>query len=217
MRGSATPAAVGSSVVAGFDNGRLVAVDTASGDVEWEAMLSPPTGRSDLERLADVDGQISVVGQDLYASGYQGAVAAVASESGQLLWSRDVSSYEGVSADWNNVYTVNDEGVVIAMTRRNGEENWRQNALIRREPTLPVPFHTTVVAGDFDGYLHFFSNFDGDPVARLRVGKKAISVDPVVVADKLYVQSDSGSVSAFVVQQQARPVRAAPVESDEGA
>lgn len=216
MRGSATPVVVGTTVIAGFDNGRLVAVDIDSGDVEWEAMLSPPTGRSDLERLADIDGQISVVGQDLYAAGYHGVAAAVASESGQLLWTRDVSSYEGVSSDWNNVYTVNEEGVIIAMTRRDGEESWRQNALIRREPTLPVPFYTTVVAGDLEGYLHFFSNFDGEPVARLRIDKAAISTDPVVVGDRLYVQSDSGSVTAFAVRQ-AKAAQNAPDTSDEGA
>jgi outer membrane protein assembly factor BamB len=140
VRGSATPIAVGSTVIAGFDNGRLAAVNLASGDTEWEAMLSPPSGRSDLERLSDIDGMISVVGQDVYASGYQGSIAAVASESGQMLWSRDVSSHEGVSADWNNLYTVTDEGSVVALTRRSGDETWRQNSLIRREPTLPVAF-----------------------------------------------------------------------------
>jgi len=216
VRGSATPVAVGSSVIAGFDNGRLAAVNLASGDTEWEAMLSPPSGRSDLERLADVDGLISAVGQDIYASGYQGSVAAVASESGQLLWSRDVSSHEGVSADWNNLYTVTEEGSVIALTRRNGDETWRQNALIRREPTLPVPFNTTVAVGDFEGYLHFFSNFDGEAVARVRLGSEAISNEPVVVANRLYVQSDSGRVAAYAVQESNRS-RNAPDTSDEGA
>jgi len=215
MRGSASPVLVGTTVIAGFDNGRLVGVDLASGDVEWEAMLSPPTGRSDLERLSDIDGLISVVGQDVYASGYQGSLASIASESGQELWSREVSSFEGVSADWNHVYTVNDEGVVIALTRLSGDESWRQNALIRREPTVPVPFHTTVVTGDLEGYLHFFSNFDGAPVARLRLGSQAISVEPVVVADRLYVQSDSGSVYAFAVREPKRP-KSAPDVSDEG-
>lgn len=216
VRGSATPVAVGSSVIAGFDNGRLAAVNLASGDTEWEAMLSPPSGRSDLERLADVDGLISVVGQDVYASGYQGSVAAVASESGQLLWSRDVSSHEGVSADWNNLYTVTEEGSVVALTRRNGDETWRQNSLIRREPTLPVPFNTTVAVGDFEGYLHFFSNFDGEAVARVRLGNEAISNEPVVVANRLYVQSDSGRVAAYAVQEPNRS-RNAPETSDEGA
>jgi outer membrane protein assembly factor BamB len=214
MRGSASPVLVGTSVVAGFDNGRLVAVNIATGNTEWEAMLSPPTGRSDLERLSDVDGLISVVGQDIYASGYHGSLVALASESGQRLWTREVSSYEGVSADWNNLYTVDEEGVVIALTRRTGDESWRQNSLVRREPTVPIAFQTTVVVGDLDGYLHFFSNFDGNPVARVRAGSKAVSIEPVVVADRLFVQGDDGSVSAYVIQQPKRPDDA-PDISDE--
>lgn len=216
MRGSAAPVVVGTSVVAGFDNGRLVSVDLDSGDTDWEVMLSPPKGRSDLERLSDVDGMISVVGQDVYASGYQGGIAAVASESGQVLWAREVSSFEGVSADWNNLYTVGEDGTLIALTRSNGQETWRQSSLLRREPTLPIPFQSTVAVGDLEGYLHFFSNFDGGPVARVRVGSQAISNEPVVVADRLYVQSDSGSVAAFVVQQPKRK-RDAPDIADEGA
>lgn len=215
MRGSAAPVAVGTSVIAGFDNGRLMAVNLASGDVDWDQMLSPPSGRSDLERLADVDGQIGTVGQDIYAAGYQGSLAALAAESGQALWSREISTFEGVSADWNNVYTTTADGQVVALTRSDGDEKWRQGSLLRREPTLPIPFHTTVVVGDMEGYLHFFNNFDGDPVARLRLGSDAISADPVVVADRLYVQSDSGSVAAFAVQQPKR--RKAPDISDEGA
>jgi outer membrane protein assembly factor BamB len=215
IRGSASPVLVGSTVVAGFDNGRLVAVDIDSGDTEWEAMLSPPSGRSDLERLADIDGLISVVGQDIYASGYQGAIASIAAESGQMLWAREVSSYEGVSADWNNLYTVDEEGVVIALTRRTGDESWRQNSLVRREPTVPVAFQTTVAVGDLEGYLHFFSNFDGGPVARVRVGSKAITVEPVVVADKLVVQSDDGSVSAYTIRQPERPGDAPEISDEE--
>ena len=168
-------------------------------------MISPPTGRSDLERLADVDGMISVVGQDIYASGYHGAIAAIASESGQMLWAREVSSYEGVTADWNNLYTVDEEGVVIALTRRTGDESWRQTSLIRREPTVPVSYRTAVVVGDFDGYLHFFSNFDGDPVARVRAAGSAVSTAPIVAGDRLLVQSDDGKVTAYLIEQPERP------------
>ena len=77
-----------------------------------------------------------------------------------------------------------------------GQESWRQASLLRREPTLPVSFATTVVVGDLDGYLHFFSVIDGTPVARLRQGGAGISAAPVVIADRLYVQSDSGSLVA---------------------
>ncbi len=216
MRGSASPAAVGSTVVAGFDNGRLLAVNMDTGDVEWDVMLSPPTGRSDLERLSDIEGQISVVGQDVYAAGYQGRVAALASESGQVLWAREISTYEGVSADWNSIFTVNEQGEIIALSRRTGNENWRQNSLLRREPTLPVALGETVAVGDLEGYVHFFSNVDGEPVARVRVDGKAISSDPIVIANRLYVQSDSGTVAAYVIDEPARR-RDAPDIAEDGA
>lgn len=202
MRGSSTPAIAGTSVIAGFDNGRLVAVDMDSGDVMWESLLSPPTGRSDLDRLSDIDGAIAVVGQDVFASGYHGRLASLAAESGQVLWAREISSYEGVSADWNNVYTVRDNGEIISLIRQDGSESWRDASLLRREPTLPVSFDTTVVVGDFEGYLHFFSNVDGEPIARVRFGNAAISSDPMVMANRLYVQNDAGAIACYEI---ARP------------
>jgi outer membrane protein assembly factor BamB len=217
IRGSSSPVMSGANVVAGFDNGRVVAVDLASGGITWEALLAPPSGRSDLDRLSDVDGAMVVVGQDIYAAGYQGRLGSIAAESGQILWSTEISSYAGVSVDWTSLYTTQDTGVVISMARRNGAESWRQESLLRREPTVPVPFHTTVVVADLEGFIHFFNNLDGAPVARLKLGSKAISSDPVVIADRLYVQSDSGSIAAYVVDMPKRPIDAPDIAEDEGA
>ena len=215
MRGSADPVIVSKTVVGGFDNGRLVAVDLDSGDVVWESLLSPPKGRSDLDRLSDIDGAIAVVGQDIYAAGYQGRLASIAAESGQVLWSREVSSYEGVSADWSSVYTVSDKGEIVALAKRDGIESWRNGDLLRREPTLPVPFYTVVAVGDLEGYVHFFSNLNGNPVARVKLGGSAISNAPMVVSNRLYVQNDSGLLAAYEVVDE-RPTRPAPdISADE--
>ena len=215
MRGSSSPEIVGTTVIAGFDTGRLIAADLETGTVVWESLLSPPKGRSDLDRLSDIDGALAVVGQDLYAAGYQGRLAALAVESGQVLWGREISSYEGVAADWNSLYTVRDDGEIIALTRRNGAEAWRNASLLRREPTLPIPFGTTVVVGDLEGYIHFFSTIDGEPVARERLGRDAITSAPLVIANTLYVQGDSGTLGAYVVVDD-RPRRSAPdVAEDE--
>lgn len=215
IRGTTSPVQSGQTVITGFDNGRLVAVDLASGDVQWENMLSPPSGRSDLDRLADIDGDIAVVGQDIYASGYHGRVASLAAESGQVLWARELSTFEGVTADWNNVYTTLENGEIVAMNRGSGTEIWRQGALLRREPTAPVSFRTTIVVGDLEGYLHFFSNVDGEPAARVRAGKHAIVGTPIVVADRLYVQSDDGTISAWVVKEPKQQKRRAPDTADD--
>jgi outer membrane protein assembly factor BamB len=199
LRGSAAPIVVGTTVIAGFDNGRLTAISLNDGSQQWEAVLSPPSGRSDLDRLSDIDGVMAAVGQDVYAAGYHGRVASLAVESGQVLWAREISGLSGLAADWNNIYLVGEDGALLALVRRNGEDVWRQEALIRREPTAPVAFSTAVVVGDFEGYVHFFNNLDGRPVARVRVGKGMISHAPVVIGGRLYVQSESGTLSAFDV------------------
>lgn len=214
LRGSASPIVVGSTLISGFDNGRLVAADIDTGDILWESFLSPPTGRSDLDRLSDVDGLIAVVGQDVYAVGYHGRLAAVAAESGQVLWNREISSFTGTSADWNSVYTTRDDGEVIAMSRTDGSETWRNDDLLRREPTLAMPFYTAVVIGDFEGYLHFLSNLSGSPVARVKTGGSAISNPPVVVANRLYVQTDGGELLAYEAVDE-RPKRSAPDTASE--
>ena len=218
LRGSAAPIVVGTTVIAGFDNGRLQAISLSDGAEQWEAIITPPSGRSDLDRLADIDGTMAVVGQDIYATGYHGRVASLAVESGQVLWARELSGLSGLAADWNNIYLVGEEGEVLALLRRNGDDVWRQEALIRREPTAPVAFSTAVVVGDFEGYVHFFNNFDGRPVARVRVGKGMISHAPVVIGGRLFVQSESGTLSAYIVPvpvPEPEPGRDAPDASDD--
>jgi len=215
LRGSTTPIIVGTTVVAGFDNGRLVAADLNDGTVEWESVLSPPTGRSDLERLSDVDGAIAAVGQDVYAVGYQGRLAALAIESGQILWSREISSHAGIGADWENLYTISQEGELIGLLRRNGTELWRQTAMVRRGPTAPVAFNTAVAVGDFEGYVHLFDSGDGTPVARVRVGKGMISSEPAVIGGRLVVQNESGQIAAYSVKQPERPDVPADEDSED--
>jgi len=214
QRGSASPIMLGSSIFSGFDNGRLVASKLDDGTTIWEAVLTPPSGRSDLDRLADVDGSIAAVGQDIYASGYNGRIASIAAESGEILWDREISSHAGLSADWNNVYAVGNDGELIALLRRNGTDLWRQESLLYRDPTAPVAYSTAVVVGDFEGYVHFFSNFDGQPVARERVGKGMISGVPLVMGDKLLVQSESGSLAAFTVRT-PKPAEPESTETEE--
>jgi outer membrane protein assembly factor BamB len=145
-----------------------------------------------------------VVDQDIYAAGYQGKLVSVASESGQIMWAKDISTYVGVSVDVVNVYSLDESGELIALLRRNGTEIWRQDALLRREPTSPVVFDNAVAIGDFEGYIHLFSAIDGRPVARTRVDKGLLSGSPVVIGNQLYVQSESGMLTAYAVKRPER-------------
>jgi len=198
VRGTGEPVVVNNSVLCGFDNGKLAAYDLGDGSLLWENLLSPPSGRTEVDRLSDINASIHVVGADVYVVGYQGVLAALAIESGQVLWTREISSHSGIGVDFNNLYVSRDDSVLIALTRRDGHELWRQESLMYRDISGPTPFGSSVVVGDFDGYLHWFDAATGKLQARVRAGGGRITTAPLVVNEMLYVVTDDGKLFAFI-------------------
>ena len=199
LRGNSSPLIAGTVVIAGFDNGRVGAYDLRSGDPDWEIAIASPTGRNELERLVDVADGIGVVGNDVYTVSYQGRAVGIDLDTGNLLWQQELSSFAGLGVDVNNVYVTNDVGAVIALGRRTGTEIWRQEALRLRDVTAPTRFESSIVVGDFEGYLHWLSLEDGDFVARERAGSGRVTAAPLVVNRLLVVQTTDGTVAAFRV------------------
>ncbi len=197
LRGTAAPTAAGDVVVTGFDTGRIGAYSLQTGEAQWENVIAVGRGRTEIERLADVDATVQVVGQDLYAVSYGGRLANLALESGQILWTAEMSSYNGLSVDWTSVYVAEADGVVVALNRSSGAELWRQNALRMRRLTAPTPIGQSVVVGDFEGWLHWLDAFTGAIQARVRAGKTAIVTAPASGGELLIVQDEDDRVYAL--------------------
>ncbi len=202
LRGNSAPVLIGSTVVAGFDNGRIGAYDVATGESEWEIAIASPTGRNELERLVDVADGIGIVGSDVYTASYQGRAVGIDLDTGDLLWQQELSSFAGLGVDVNNVYVTDEFGAVIALGRRTGTELWRQEALRLRDVSAPARFENSIVVGDFEGYLHWLSTEDGDFVARERASSGRVTSAPLVVNRTLIVQTDDGRVSAFRIERE---------------
>jgi outer membrane protein assembly factor BamB len=197
LRGNSAPAIVGSAVIAGFDNGRIAAYDLDDGDIRWENVIAPPSGKTEMDRLADVDSSIVVVGQDVYVSSYNGRVASLAAESGQVLWSQDVPSYETLGVDWTALYAAGQTGDIVALSRSSGGVLWTQEGLHMRQPTTPAPHESSVVVGDFEGYVHWLNAVTGEFEARARVDKAPVVGQPVTAGELVYVQTESGRLAAY--------------------
>lgn len=197
VRGTGTPVVTGNAVICGFDNGKLAAYDLGDGSLLWDLLLSPPSGRTEVDRLSDINASIRIVGDDIYVVGYQGVLAALAVESGQVLWTREISSHNGIGVDFSNLYVSRDNSDLIAMTRRSGRELWRQESLSWRDISGPTPFGSSVVVGDFEGHLHWFDAETGELQARVRAGGERITGAPLVVNEMLYVVTDGGKLYAF--------------------
>lgn len=204
QRGTGAPVVAGDAVVAGFDNGRVLAVGLLNGELLWELPLGLPSGRSDIERMVDTDGAIAAVGNDLYVTGFRSRTAAVAVESGQPLWARELSSYAGLGVDWTNVYLTLDNDRVLALSRDGGAQQWSNEALLRRQLTAPVSFGEYAVVGDFEGYLHLLSAGTGLLAGRVRVADAAIIMPPYVMGNTLYVQTESGALAGYQIRTNER-------------
>lgn len=197
LRGTASPVIAGNVVVTGFDNGRIGAYSLRDGEALWENVIAIGRGRTEIERLSDVDSTPQVLGQDIYAVSYRGRLANLAIESGQIAWTTEMSSYNGLSVDWTTVYVAEADGVVVAVNRSSGAELWRQGALRMRRLTAPTPIGQSVVVGDYAGWLHWLDVFTGAIQARFRAGKAAFVNAPVSGGELLIVQDEDDRVYAL--------------------
>lgn len=197
LRGTSAPLIVEDKVVAGFADGKLAAITLNEGKLLWQASIAEPRGRTELERLVDISGEPTLADGILYVASFQGHVAAVEINSGQVLWEHDVSSHAGLEVDTRRVYVSNDQSDVLALARRDGEALWKQGNLHARAITAPVVYGDYVVVGDYQGYLHWLSRDDGRFMARVRVDSDGIIATPTVANDTLYVSGKSGVLTAL--------------------
>jgi outer membrane protein assembly factor BamB len=213
LRATAIPVVAKDSAISGFDNGKVMAVSLTTGDTIWDTALASPHGRTELDRLVDIDSAVRVVGDNVFAAGFQGRTAMLALDSGQLWWSHDMSSYRGLAVDADNLYVTQSDGIVVAMRQRDGAEMWRNDKLKRRGLSTPIVTTDAIAIADFQGYIHWLDKGTGVLVARQRVAKQRVSNPPAGANDTIVVLTDGGTLAAYRATPRVsrHPVPATPV------
>ena len=200
LRGSGSPLVSGDTVFVGFANGRVLAFDIATGSISWEARIAIPQGRSEIERVVDVDGTMTLEGDELFVASYQGRIAALNASDGSKLWQQDVSSFSGVSQGFNNIYVADEDGTVYAYQRTGQGERWQQPALAYRGISRPTPVGSYVAVGDKEGYVHILSQVDGEFAGRIEADDAGVRADMVSEENILYVYGNSGDLIAYEIK-----------------
>ena len=200
LRGTGTPMILGDNAIAGFADGKVVAINLRSGNVAWEVRVAIPQGTSEIERIVDIDGSMALQGTELYVASYQGRVAAIDTRSGRRLWQRNVSSVSGVGVGFGNVYVADDDGTISAFLRNGQGVRWQNIDLGFRELSRPTPVSSYVAVVDFEGYLHLLSQVDGDIVGRTKVDSSGARADMIASGNRLYIYSNDGALKAYDVE-----------------
>nr|WP_277347478.1 outer membrane protein assembly factor BamB [Wenzhouxiangella sp. XN79A] len=202
LRGNSDPLVRGGQVFIGYDDGAVTALRIADGVRLWEQRVSIPEGRSELERLSDIDGPLVIVGGDLYAVTRHGRMASLALDSGRIQWVKDIAADSGVSISRTQLAVTDAEDVVWMVDRLSGATVWQNESLKRRDVTRPVFQGSFVVVADREGYLHWLDADTGEPVARERAGKEPPAAAPLVIGNLLYLLDRDGRLSAWRVGAQ---------------
>ncbi len=188
--------AVGDTLVAGL-SGRLVGFNPDNGSVRWEAPLASPRGTNDVERLVEIVGRTSRVGDHLCARAFQASVGCIDARRGAVLWTQQASGGEGIDGDEQMLFGTEGNGTVLAWRRADGTRAWSSDRLQWRKLTAPLLLGRSVVVGDDSGLVHLLSREDAAPLNRLSTDGSPIAAAPVAAADTLVVVTRKGGVFGF--------------------
>jgi outer membrane protein assembly factor BamB len=188
--------AVGNTLVVG-QSGRLQGLNPDNGATRWEAAIATPRGVNDIERLVDMVGRVSRVGDTVCARAYQAALGCIDAARGAVQWTQRANAAEGVHGNDQVLVGTEANGVVLAFQRADGERAWSVESLRHRQLSAPLVAGRSVLIGDSTGAVHVLSAQDGSPLNRLSTDNSGVAAAPVLVRNTVVVVSRAGGVYAF--------------------
>lgn len=197
LRGASAPLIGQGIAIAGLDNGRLLLLDLKSGRPVFERTLAPPRGKTEMDRLVDVDAEPRIAGSVLYIAPFHGAVTAIDLSNGSTLWNRDISTYAGLDVSPQQVFVTAADDTVWALDRASGSALWKNADLSGRKLSAPVAAGSVVAVGDFEGYIHFLDANTGRLVGRVELDGKGIMGTPLVRNGMLFAYGKGGKLAGY--------------------
>lgn len=201
LRGASAVVTTPKKAVAGFSNGKLIALDKNKGALLWQKTLAAPEGSNVIANMVDIDATPIIQKDIVYGATYQGNVAALNLSNGQIVWQHSVSTFAGIDADPTRVFVSEADGNVAAFNEKAGTLEWKQEGLLYRGTTGPALLGNTVVVADKEGYVHFLDKTTGRFVGRIRATHAPILATPLVVGNMAYVSTTNGYVVAFDISK----------------
>ncbi len=220
LRGNAAPVLTATQVIQAFDNGQLLSLSASDGIMQWQLRLSRPKGRTELDRIVDIDGTPVISGGYLYAGSFQGNIVAVSRGAGRQAWSKEGSTANNLVVHNGRIFVSAEDSRIYAMNATTGELEWETMALKRRGTGTPAVIGDYIAVADADGFVHVLSQQDGSMAYRFkpRTGdnkgtrdkyrhfsrkKKPRGIRSPLFGynDALYIFTDSGRLTAFTLNE----------------
>tara|TARA_B100000287_G_scaffold314446_1_gene297906 strand:- start:2 stop:1123 length:1122 start_codon:yes stop_codon:yes gene_type:complete len=193
LRGTSRPYINQGFIFTGFANGKVAMIYPDSGAIRFEIPVTINEGKSELERIIDIDGRSLITNDILIAASYQGNITAINLREGRPAWQEDISTIKDLTSNGNRVMAVDEKDVVKAFGIATGAILWEQNDLKLRKLTSPVSIRNLVAVGDLEGYVHLLDAKNGDFLGRKKISRKPI-LELASERDYLLAVDESGKL-----------------------
>lgn len=200
LRSNSAPLLVEDNVYVAFDNGQLLSFKAANGQLRWSERVAQPQGKTELERLVDLDTAPIEQGPYVFAAGYNARLVAVSKGSGRIAWGQDVSTANNIAAGEGFIVVTNADSHIMAFDADDGSLVWQNDELHRRGVTAPAVLQDVVIAVDGEGYIHGLSASEGKLIARGRASREAVLAQPLVYNNTVYVLDIDGRFTAYQLE-----------------
>lgn len=225
FRGSPKIIASDNLVFVAWESGMVQALLAQSGELVWESRVAIPSGRTDLERMVDIQANLVLKDQTLYALGYHGKFVAINIDTGNFLFVKELSGYRDFIVADQVVYVVDEQDVIQALDRFTGTALWKQNSMKGRGLNDLHLHQENLVVADYWGYIHWFNAVQGTEFARVkhsneygdgnRISQMSVEEDVLLVVDETgeltRYQIDKSNLLQFreeIAKQTGEPIEA---------
>ena len=196
LRGQASPVSLDPRTIAvASSNGYLYAIDSLTGAPRMQRRVAVSDGRSDIQRLVDIDAEPVVVGQYVVTNSFQGQVTVLDLAAQRVAWSVDASSINRPEVAENKVFVAQGDGKLKAFDLATGQELWENEQLLNRNLSNPVLLGQQLVVGDLDGVLHLIDPNTGTLVGRAKTSGEVRTLR--VLDNQLFVATRKGELSIW--------------------
>ena len=200
VRSLGSPTIADDVVLDGFGGGKLIALGLNDGKPAWESTTAVPRGRSEVERLVELNADPLIKGDLAFVTGFQAGVSAVALNDGDVQWRQSkLYSSHALIAGKRSLFLSDANSDIWELDIKNGADMWKQADLHQRRLTVPALVKNHLVVGDFEGYLHAVSADDGRLIGRLEIDDTPIQATPVVFNGTIYAYTSGGVLAAIEI------------------
>ena len=182
----------------GGPSGKIIAINSNNGTLLWETTFSQPKGSSEIQRSNDVTSSLIMDDFQLFVVSSQGNVASIAKEDGSILWSRQLSSFEGMSQSEDKIFITHSSGSIYSLSKDTNKVIWRNANYLGRDVSKPIRYKDYIIFSDYEGWMHVISLEGGDDLARVKISSSTL-LTPLIIDDKIFIVSIDGTFSLLTI------------------